>query len=224
MRSTPHITPASLDETALRRHATSRLHRQPVRASLDPRAGRPPAPSDFDLNPEMAAEIGFSEPAREAAVLVPIIARDTLTVLLTRRTDHLARHAGQIAFPGGRLEPGESALEAALREAEEEIGLASRFIEPLGYLDGYRTGTNFHVTPVVALVRPEFTLTIDTQEVALAFEVPLGFLLDTANHRQDQREWRGRLRSYYAMPYGEHYIWGATAGMIRNLHERLSVE
>jgi len=214
-------TLAALDAARLRALAGLRLHAEPVAASLDPRAGRPPAPSDFDLNPELLAELPTTEPAREAAVLVAIVARDPMTLLLTRRTDHLARHAGQIAFPGGRIEPGETALAAALREAEEEVGLASRHIEPLGYLDGYRTGTGFHVTPVVALIEPGFTLVLDEQEVAAAFEVPLAFLLDASNHRQDQREWRGRMRSYYAIPYGEHYIWGATAGMIRNLHERL---
>ncbi|MEZ5842941.1 MAG: CoA pyrophosphatase [Hyphomicrobiaceae bacterium] len=212
---------ADLDAARLRTLAQRSLHPAPVRASLDPRAGRPPGPSDFDLNPELLAELAFTEPMREAAVLVPVVAGAPMTLLLTRRTEHLARHAGQVAFPGGRLEPGETALAAALREAEEEIGLAPDLVEPLGYLDGYRTGTGFHVTPVVALVTPGFTLALDPHEVAEAFEVPLAFLLDAANHRQDQREWRGRMRSYYAMPYGEHYIWGATAGMIRNLSERL---
>ncbi len=213
---------AALDESRLRDVARRVLHEEPTDAVFDPRTGRTWGRGDWDLNPEMLADFEVMPPARPAAVLVPVVVRDELTVLLTQRTDQLATHAGQIAFPGGKVESTDAShMEAALREAEEEIGLDRGFVEPLGYLDSYRTGTGFLVAPVVALVRPHFTLTIDSGEVADAFEVPLGFLLDARNHQKHSREWRGRERHYYAMPYGERYIWGATAGMIRNLYDRL---
>jgi 8-oxo-dGTP pyrophosphatase MutT (NUDIX family) len=162
------------------------------------------------------------EPPRAAAVLVPIVPRRELTVLFTQRTETLSKHAGQISFPGGRVDPEDaSPVETALREAEEEVGLARAHVEPIGFLDGYRTGTGYYVTPVVALVRPAFTLSLQANEVAEAFEVPLSFLMDEANHQKHARVWRGRSRSYWAMPYGERYIWGATAGMLKNLHFRL---
>ena len=143
-------------------------------------------------------------------------------MLLTLRTDSLPSHAGQIAFPGGKMEPGETdPLTTALREAHEEIGLAAGFVEPLGYLDAYRTGTGFRIYPVVALVRDGFALTLDTSEVAEAFEVPLDFLMDEGNHRTHVRAWRGGERRFYAMPFEQRYIWGATAGIIRNMHQRL---
>lgn len=177
--------------------------------------------SDFDLNPDHEAVREIAESPRAAAVLVPVVAHSELTVMLTQRTDHLPSHAGQIAFPGGKVEPHDpDALATALRESEEEIGLASRHIEPLGYLDGYLTGTGFHVVPVVALVSPGFSLSLDPSEVADVFEVPFSFFMDTDNHEKHTREWRGTQRSYYAMPYGERFIWGATAGMLRNLHDR----
>jgi len=155
-------------------------------------------------------------------VLVPVIARPELTVLLTERTAHLSTHAGQVAFPGGKVEASDiDAVHTALREAEEEIGLSRTLVEPLGFLDGYRTGTGFLVTPVVALVKPDFVLALDPGEVASTFEVPLAFLMDPTNHKHHSRPWRGRERHYYAMPFGDHYIWGATAGMLKNLHERL---
>ncbi len=198
------------------------LYKGPSDAIFDPRTGRAWQRSDWDLNPEMLADFAVMEPARPAAVLVPVVARSELTVLLTERTAHLATHAGQIAFPGGKVEPDDpDPVHTALREAEEEIGLARTHVEPLGFLDGYRTGTGFLVTPVVAIVQPEFTLHLDPGEVASAFEVPLAFLMDPANHKHHSREWRGRQRHYYAMPFGDHYIWGATAGMLRNLQERL---
>lgn len=160
-----------------------------------------------------------------AAVLFPIVQHATgLTVLLTQRTAHLKDHAGQISFPGGRVEPEDlSPLHTALRETEEEIGLARRLVEPLGYLPEYRTGTGFAVTPVLALVQPPFELQLDPFEVAEAFEVPLAFLLDPANHQQHSLHYRGALRSYYAMPWGEYFIWGATAGMIRSLCARMGL-
>lgn len=160
-----------------------------------------------------------------AAVLFPIVQHATgLTVLLTQRTAHLKDHAGQISFPGGRVEPADrSPLDTALRETEEEIGLARSHVEPLGYLPEYRTGTGFAVTPVLALVQPPFELQLDPFEVAEAFEVPLAFLLDPANHQQHSLHYRGALRNYYAMPWGAYFIWGATAGMIRSLCARMGL-
>lgn len=177
-------------------------------------------PGDFDLNPDAAL---LADPvAIPAAVLVPVLKRAELTLLLTERTGHLTKHAGQIAFPGGRIEDTDrGSLEAALREADEEVGLPKSHAEPLGFLEPYRTGTGFLVTPVVALVEPDFVIHPNPNEVASVFEVPLSFLMNTGNHRIDARVWRGAKRRYYAMPYGERYIWGATAGIIRALHRRL---
>ena len=165
------------------------------------------------------------EPLTPAAVLFPIVLRDGgQTVLLTQRTAHLKDHAGQISFPGGRVEVEDpSPVHTALRETEEEIGLNRQHIDVLGFLPEYRTGTGFRVTPVVALVNPPFELALDPFEVAEAFEVPLGFLLDPANHKRHSLHYRGALRHFYAMPYGDYFIWGATAGMIRSLTERLGL-
>lgn len=165
------------------------------------------------------------QPLIPAAVLFPIVLRDGgQTVLLTQRTAHLRDHAGQISFPGGRVEAEDlSPSHTALRETEEEIGLPRERIEILGFLPEYRTGTGFRVTPVVALVLPPFDLRPDPFEVAEVFEVPLAFLLDPANHQQHSLHYRGALRNYFAMPYGDYFIWGATAGMIRSLSERLGL-
>jgi 8-oxo-dGTP pyrophosphatase MutT (NUDIX family) len=165
------------------------------------------------------------QPLTPAAVLFPIVLRDGgQTVLLTQRTAHLRDHAGQISFPGGRVEEEDlSPSHTALRETEEEIGLPRERIEILGFLPEYRTGTGFRVTPVVALVLPPFELQPDPFEVAEVFEVPLAFLLDPANHQQHSLHHRGALRHYFAMPYGDYFIWGATAGMIRSLSERLGL-
>ena len=180
-----------------------------------------PRVSDYVLNGPLPDAAILAE-ARPAAVLAPIVARpDGLTVLLTLRASHLRSHSGQVAFPGGKVDPGESPLDAALREAHEEIGLDARFVEPLGWLDPYLTGTGFRVAPLVALVDPGFTLTINDDEVADVFETPFAYLMDPANHLLHEREWRGKARKYYAMPHGERYIWGATAGILRNLWERL---
>ena len=210
----------------LRDLAPQRLLGEPSSHIFDPRRHNNSARSDFDLEtePGVVNAIAIDEPVRQAAVLFPIIARDEPTVLLTQRSATLANHAGQIAFPGGKVEPeDENALATALREAHEEIGLSEACVEPLGYLDNYRTGTGFNVVPVVALVSPNHCLEIDPSEVDITFEVPLSFLMSSQNHHRHQREWRGRMRTYYAMPFGDHYIWGATAGMIRNLYERLKL-
>ena len=181
---------------------------------------RPPLGSDFSLNGVVPAPTAF----RPAAVLVPIIRREAgLTVLLTQRTDDMPSHAGQIAFPGGRPQAGDAdSVDTALREAEEEVGLTRQFVEVIGSVDHYRTGTGYEITPVVGLVTPGFVTRADPREVADVFEVPLAFFLDESNHRIDSRVWQGRERRYYAMPYGERYIWGATAGMLKNLQYVLS--
>src|SRR6266540_2616871 len=156
-----------------------------------------PERGDHDIDPVMRA-IAEVRPVRPAAVLVPVVDRAEPTVLLTQRATHLPDHAGQISFPGGKIDPGDvSPMAAALREAEEEIGLERRFIDPIGYLD------------------------LNRAEVDDAFEVPLAFLMAEENHKLQSREWRGMTRTVYAMPYGEHHIWGVTAGILRNLYERV---
>lgn len=158
-----------------------------------------------------------------AAVLVPVIVRESgLTLLLTQRTAHLRDHAGQVSFPGGRSEASDASAEAtALREAEEEVGLAASQVEILGRLPEYRTGTGFVITPVVGLVTPPLNLKLDDFEVAEVFEPPLEFLLDSGNHARHTIEVRGVLREYWAMPWQGYYIWGATAGILVTLHRFL---
>jgi 8-oxo-dGTP pyrophosphatase MutT (NUDIX family) len=162
-------------------------------------------------------------PLKAAAVLVPIVEHDAeLTVLLTKRTDHLADHAGQISFPGGRIEPDDRDPEyAALREAREEVGLPAEQVQLIGRLDIYRTRTGFEVVPVVGLVRPPLVLAPDPYEVAEVFEVPLDFILDPVNHELHSRELRGATRTFYVLPYQGRHIWGATAGMLVNLAQVL---
>lgn len=195
-----------------------------IAARLDPVDSWDPAAapdySDFDLNPEFRPA---EKPAlRDAAVLIPIVDRpEGLSVILTRRADSLSSHTGQIAFPGGRLDPGEGPVEAALREAYEEIGLDPGFVAPLGLSNRYETVTGYVVTPVVGLVRSGFEVAANPTEVAEVFETPLGFLMDPANHRRDSYELKGKQRYFYAMPWGDRYIWGATAGMLRALWNRL---
>ena len=181
-----------------------------------------PRASDFQLGGGKPKREWLAK-ARPAAVLAPIVARETgLTVLLTLRASKMRSHSGQVAFPGGKIDPGETAEQSAFREAREEIGLEADFIEPLGWLDSYITGTGFRIAPLVALVKPGFTLTLNEDEVAEVFETPLAFLMDPVNHQLHEREWQGSKRKYYAMPHGGRYIWGATAGILRNLHDRLS--
>lgn len=194
--------------------------RLPAHASRNAPNGTATSPSDYDLNPGFRPAAGIVY--RPAAVLVTIIARDQPTLLLTRRADHLARHAGQIAFPGGRIDDTDAGpVAAALREAEEEIGLPPAMVEPLGQLSTYLTATGYAIVPVVGLVAPDFEPTLAADEVAEAFEVPLAFIMDPANHRTHSREWNGTERRYHAIPFGPHYIWGATAGILKNMHERL---
>lgn len=183
-----------------------------------------PHRGDFELNPADAPRGAGLSPGKPAAVLVPIVAhRDGATVLLTQRRSDMRKHPGQIAFPGGRIDPDDSdPVAAALREAHEEIALPAHVVTPLGYLDPWQTGTGYRIVPVVALVEPPFSLTLNAHEVDAAFEAPLDFLLDPANHKREGREWKGLYRTYYAISFGDRYIWGATAGMIRNLYERLA--
>jgi 8-oxo-dGTP pyrophosphatase MutT (NUDIX family) len=177
---------------------------------------------DGDLQPLQWVDREDRPNLRAAAVLVPIIEyEDEPKVLLTRRADHLGSHAGQVAFPGGKIEPGEGIAAAALREADEEVGLKSEFVEVAGYLDAYETGTGFRIVPVVSFVRPGFTLTVHEGEVAEVFEVPLAFLMNGNNHERHKTTWRGKEREYYAMPYNGHYIWGATAGMLKNMYDQI---
>ncbi len=205
---------------AFRALAERALEREPNGAVFDPL--HPPARGDHDLNPGIDPTQDFDK-LRPAAVLVPVVVHlGEFTVLMTQRTDHLPSHAGQIAFPGGKMEPKDlNAKDTALRESEEEIGLARGAVDVIGYLDTYQTGTGFRIVPVVGLVQPGFATQIDPMEVAEIFEVPLAFLMDAGNHQRHSIVWKGRRRHYYAMPYENRYIWGATAGIIRNLHERL---
>ncbi|WP_374389659.1 CoA pyrophosphatase [Brevundimonas sp.] len=178
------------------------------------------ARSDFDLNPTMTRSAATLRPA---AVLIPVVARpEGASVLLTRRADTLASHTGQIAFPGGRLDPREDAVTAALREADEEVALDPGAVEVLGLSDAYETGTGFLVTPVVGWLREPPVVTPSPDEVAEVFETPWDFLMDAANHRRDFYDPEAGLRRWFwAMPWGERYIWGATAGILKSLHARL---
>jgi 8-oxo-dGTP pyrophosphatase MutT (NUDIX family) len=202
------------------------LNRARARLSFDV----PPGLVDPNIIPEsgdpgtdrMLEIIAREQPVRPAAVLIGIVEREEPMVLLTQRSAELNEHAGQIAFPGGKIDATDrSPLDAALREAEEEVGLDRSYVDPIGYLDLYGTGFGFRILPTVARVRPGFTLTINHSEVVDAFEVPLAFLMNPANHQVHSKEFRGMERSYYAMPYAERYIWGATAGMLRVLYERI---
>ncbi|ANH74061.1 NUDIX domain protein [Ralstonia insidiosa] len=188
-----------------------------------------------DWQPEQTDEsrlIDASIKLREAAVLVPLVQRDAgLMVLLTQRNASLSQHAGQVSFPGGGREAFDrDMVDTALRETMEEVGISADHIDVVGRLPDYITGTGFHVSPIVGLLTPDFTLRPDPSEVAEVFEVPLAFLMDPANHQVRELRWEDRVRRFYAMPYrasgqrdgGYHFIWGATAGMLRNLYHLLA--
>lgn len=198
-------------------------------ALSDPLVERLCAALAGDAPPALRGDWDFAEgtdPLREltpAAVLIPIVLHTAPTVLLTRRTDTLRRHAGQVAFPGGRADPeDDSPVATALREAQEEVALDPARVEVVGIADPYETGTGYRITPVVGLIPPDLPLVPAEAEVAALFEVPLAHLLDAANHRVQQAEWQGRLRHYYQIDWETHRIWGATAGMIVNLARRLA--
>jgi 8-oxo-dGTP pyrophosphatase MutT (NUDIX family) len=179
-------------------------------------------PSGDQGTDRMLQIIARERPIRPAAVLIPVVDHAQPTVLLTQRSEHLNDHAGQISFPGGKIDATDaSPVDAALREAEEEIGLSREFIDPIGYLDLYATSFGFRILPTLARVKPGFKLRINHAEVDDAFEVPLAFLMDPANHQVHSKPFRGIERSYYAMPFEERYIWGATAGILRVLYERI---
>ena len=198
--------------------ARSRLHV----CDFHDEADAPIRVGDHVLNPGSPL-MATAANARPAAVLIPLIARpEGTTVLLTQRASSLRSHSGQVAFPGGRIDgPDETPVQAALREAQEEIGLDPSRVEPFGRLDAYLSGSGFRIMPIVAEVHPPFTLTLSDAEVADAFEVPFDFLMDETNHQRQSREWQGAQRYFYAMPWKERYIWGVTAGILRNLYERL---
>jgi 8-oxo-dGTP pyrophosphatase MutT (NUDIX family) len=180
-----------------------------------------PLRGDHDADP-VAKAIAAVRPIKPAAVLIPVVDREEPMVLLTQRTAHLPQHAGQIAFPGGKIDASDATpLAAALREAHEEIGLDAGAVEPIGYLDVYMTTLGYRIVPVVARVRPPFTLTLNPGEVESVFEVPLSFIMELTNHQMHSREWQGMMRTYYAIPFGERYIWGVTAGIFRNLHQKV---
>jgi 8-oxo-dGTP pyrophosphatase MutT (NUDIX family) len=175
----------------------------------------PATRGDLDLDPSLWERAGVTA-TRPAAVLVGVVDRPEPAVLLT------LRHAGQIACPGGKIEASDaSPAAAALREAQEEIGLDHSLVDPIGHLDLYLTFSGFRILPTVARVDPSHRLTLNRAEVDEAFEVPLAFLMDAQNHALHSRDWKGVIRRYYAMPFGERYIWGVTAGILRNLYERI---
>jgi 8-oxo-dGTP pyrophosphatase MutT (NUDIX family) len=199
--------------------ARARLRFEVPPGLIDPKI----VPQSGDQGTDRMLEIiAREQPVRPAAVLIPVVDHAEPTVLLTQRAAHLNDHAGQISFPGGKIDPTDaSPLDAALREAEEEVGLTREFIEPIGYLDLYGTSFGFRILPTVARVRPGFKLRINHAEVDDAFEVPLAFLMNPVNHQLHSKEFRGMERTYYAMPFAERYIWGATAGILRVLYERV---
>jgi 8-oxo-dGTP pyrophosphatase MutT (NUDIX family) len=214
--------PAAISSAEFYDRSRARLRFEVPPGLIDPNI----IPKSGDHGTDRMLEIiAREQPVRPAAVLIPVVDHPQPTVLLTQRSAHLNDHAGQIAFPGGKIDVTDaSPLDAALREAEEEVGLDRRFVEPLGYLDLYATGFGFRILPTVARVKPGFTLSINHSEVDDAFEVPLAFLMDPANHQLHSKEFRGMERSYYAMPFAERYIWGATAGILRVLYERICLK
>jgi len=227
----PHLIPVAGHDGHLPAVPAERLRAEALRERLAraaARGWRPPLDGD-GARPDLFP----GRTATTAAVLVPLVQRPgELHVLLTRRTDHLHDHAGQISFPGGRTDPGDAdAVATALREAEEEVGLAPDAVEVIGRLPDYTTVTRFVVTPVVALVRPDYRLALDSFEVAEAFEVPLPFLMDPAHHQRHEFSFGGVTRQFLSMPWGpgggdphRYFIWGATAAMLRNLYALLAAD
>lgn len=206
-------------ETAaeLERRIVSRLH--PLDDAVHGAVGDAGAGSDYDLNPELDRD---GRELVDAAVLVAVVLRPAgPQVLFTRRTDTLSKHPGQVSFPGGRCDPGETAVEAAVREAEEEVGLAPAFVRPLALADRYVTGTGYRIAPVVALVREGFTLVASPAEVAEVFEAPWSWLMDPANAQVHARDLPDGRRRFHAYHWRGRFIWGATAGMLNALRERL---
>lgn len=207
-------------ETQFFRLATARLSLDVPQELTDPHAVL--HHDDDGADPAVMAAIAAMPASRMAAVLVPIIARAEPTVLFTQRTAHLADHAGQIAFPGGKIEPADaSPAAAALREAEEEIALDRRFIEPIGYLDIHITPSGYRILPTLACVREGFSLRVNRDEVDDTFEVPLAFLMEPKNYKRENAEWNGLITSVYAIAFNDRKIWGVTAGILRNLWERI---
>lgn len=200
----------------LRRLAAARLD-QKVHPSAH-EFHRPSGRGDHDLNPGMTLR-----PLRQAAVLLGVVERaDGARVVLTQRSDSLTAHAGQIALPGGKVDDADPGpVEAALRESREEIGLGNDLVSVLGMLDTYQTGTGFRILPVVGLVSDDFEARPEPGEVAEVFEVPLAFLMNPDNHQRHSRQWQGARRYFYAIPFEQRYIWGATAGILRNLYDRV---
>jgi 8-oxo-dGTP pyrophosphatase MutT (NUDIX family) len=211
--------PAEMTSAEFYDRARARLNFDVPPGLIDPNI----IPETGDPGTDKMLEIMAREaPVRPAAVLIPIVDHEEPTVLLTQRSPHLKEHSGQVAFPGGKIDATDaSPLDAALREAAEEVGLDRSFIEPIGYLSVYGTGFGFRILPTLARVKPGFELTINHSEVDDAFEVPLSFLMNPVNHQQRSKEFRGMERTYYEMPFAERYIWGATAGILRVLYERI---
>ncbi|MCB1383836.1 MAG: CoA pyrophosphatase [Notoacmeibacter sp.] len=197
-------------------------------ADLRGRVAREAGPFDVDehgdhrLNPTIGDLIVKPE-LRAAAVLVPVVQRaEGVRVILTQRTERLRSHSGQVAFPGGRIDPeDETAAHAALRETHEEIGIAPSEVEVIGRMPDYLTGSGYRIVPVFGVVDPGFNYALNADEVDAAFEVPLAFLMSPENHKRDSRIWNGQERFFWTMPWGERYIWGVTAGIIRTIYERL---
>ncbi|WP_433994369.1 CoA pyrophosphatase [Bradyrhizobium canariense] len=211
--------PAAISSVEFFDRARARLHFDVPPGLFDPNIVPPSGDAGTDRMLEILAR---EQPIRPAAVLIPVVDHPQPTVLLTQRSAHLNDHAGQISFPGGKIDATDATpLDAALREALEEVGLTREFIDPVGYLDLYGTSFGFRILPTVARVRPGFKLRINEAEVDDAFEVPLAFLMNPDNHQVHSKEFRGIVRSYYAMPFAERYIWGATAGILRVLYERI---
>jgi len=202
----------------------ARLRDDPIAALRGVLLDAPPAEiahDDYDLHPELRPPTQTA--AMEAAVLLPVIMRPEPSILFTQRTAHLARHSGQVSFPGGRSEAGDlSPLETALRETMEETGIQPAFVSVAGYLPRYRTGTGFDISPVVGVLSDGFTLMPNPDEVAEAFETPLAFFLDPANRRLETRIWGGRERSFYVFSPQGRTIWGATAAILVDFAARLT--